>query len=151
LADRIGDSELDLEAAAGIGRLDVVKRFFTEDGSLSAGATDKQMRDGFSWACEYGRTDIVDFLLQRGIEAGAKLRPHGQTGLHWAAYGGHRDTVRALLRHRPPIDAIDDSVGSTPLHWALYAWSGGREYWAADGYYDVVEQLVAAGATIAPR
>jgi hypothetical protein len=58
---------LDLEGAAGVGRLDIVKSFFKPDGSLKETATLAQMRDGFTWACEYGRTDVVEYLLDRGI------------------------------------------------------------------------------------
>src|SRR5207302_1310226 len=91
-------ARLDLEGAAGVGRLDVVKSFFTDDGSLKAPATPKQMKAGFAWACEFGRTDVVEFLLQRGMEAEAKLNEEGsETGLHWAAYEGHADIVRLLL------------------------------------------------------
>jgi hypothetical protein len=139
---------LDLEAAAGLGRLDIVKRFFTIDGSLTGGATEQQMRDGFSWACEYGRTEVVDFLLRSGMDVTSKLRPHGQTGLHWAAYGGHAATVRVLLQHHAPVDVKDDGFETLPLGWAMYAWSGGREHWAGDGYYDIVEQLIHAGARV---
>jgi hypothetical protein len=76
----------------------------------------------------------------------AKLRPHGQTGLHWAAYGGHAGTVRVLLQHHAPVDVKDDRFETTPLSWALYAWSGGREHWAGEAYYEIVEQLLRAGA-----
>jgi ankyrin repeat protein len=146
LADR--GAPLDLEAAAGLGRLEVVKRFLPDDGSLAGGTTERQMKDGFSWACEYGRTGVVEFLLQHGMDAAAKLRPHGQTGLHWAAYGGHAETVRVLLQHGAPVDVKDDTIGTAPLDWALYAWGGGREHWAGDGYHDVVEQLLDAGARV---
>ena len=139
---------LDLEAAAGLGRLDVVRGFFTVDGFLTGGATDQQMRDGFSWACEYGRTEVVDFLLRSSMDVASKLRPHGQTGLHWAAYGGHAGTVRKLLQHRAPVDVKDDRFEMLPLGWALYAWSEGREHWAGNGYYDIVEQLIHAGARV---
>src|SRR5215472_11318127 len=47
---------LDLEAAAGVGRLDLVKGFFNDDGILNPAATSEQMKDGFAWACEFGRT-----------------------------------------------------------------------------------------------
>jgi hypothetical protein len=139
---------LDLEAAAGIGRLDLVKRLFSADGLLTGAATEEQMKDGFSWACEYGRTDVVAFLLQKDMDVGAKLRPHGQTGLHWAAYGGHAGTVRVLLQHHAPVDLKDERFETTPIGWALYAWSGNREHWAGDGYYEIVEQLLRAGASV---
>jgi hypothetical protein len=50
----------------------VVKSFFNEDGSLKRNATKAQMKDGFTWACEFGRTSGVDFLLQMGMEIDAK-------------------------------------------------------------------------------
>ena len=142
---------LDLEAAAGVGRLDVVETFFTPDGKLRENATGQQVKDGFTWACEYGRTAVVDFLLQSGMEVSAKLRHHGQTGLHWAAYGGHPDTVRVLLQRQAPVNARDDRFGGTPLGWALHAWGGGGPHAGSDRYYDVVKCLVASGATVEPE
>ena len=47
-------ARLDLEGAAGTGRLEVVKGFFKKDGNLRANATKEQMASGFMWACEYG-------------------------------------------------------------------------------------------------
>jgi ankyrin repeat protein len=139
---------LDLEAAAGVGRLDVVKTFFTPDAKLRENATGQQMKDGFTWACEYGRTEVVAFLLQKGMDVAAKLRHHGQTGLHWAASGAHPDTVRVLLRWKAPVDAKDDAFDGTPLGWALYAWAGGGPHAGSDRYYQVVNLLVGAGATV---
>src|SRR5215470_12627272 len=115
-------AKLDLEGAAGVGRLDVVKSFFKSDGSLKPSATRQQMKDGFAWACEFGRTGVVEFLVARGIEVDARLKHDGQTGLHWAAYGGHVDTVKLLLQHGATVDAKDESFGGTPLGWALYGW-----------------------------
>ena len=40
---------LDLEAAAGVGRLDIVETFFDANGRLTPNATDKQVKDGFTW------------------------------------------------------------------------------------------------------
>jgi ankyrin repeat protein len=140
---------LDLEAAAGVGRLDIVETFFDASGRLTPNATDKQLKDGFTWACEYGRSDVAEFLLQRGMDAAAKLKHHGQTGMHWAAYGGHADTVRVLLRHHAPVNVKDETFEGTPLGWALYAWAGGGPHAGDSRYYDVVKLLVAAGATVA--
>ncbi len=140
---------LNLEAAAGVGRLDIVRSFFDASGRRKGDATAQQLKDGFTWACEYGRAEVVDFLLDKGIEVTAKLRHHGQTGLHWAAYGGHLDTVNVLLKRGAPVDAKDDSFDGTPLGWALYAWAGGGPHAGSSRYYDVVRTLVAAGATVA--
>ena len=81
-------ARLDLEGAAGVGLLGVVKSFFTKEGRLNAKATKAQMEAGFMWACEYGRTSVVAFLLQKGFEV--SVSPHGETGLHWAAYADTR-------------------------------------------------------------
>jgi len=143
---------LDLEAAAGIGWLDAVEAFFNADGTLAPTATVAQLKDGFTWACEYGRTDVVEYLLDRGVDAGEVLpRPHKQTGLHWAADGGHVDTVRALLKRRPPLDVRDGSFNATPLGWALHGWTESRDDPARrERYYEIVALLVAAGATVEP-
>jgi hypothetical protein len=141
-------ARLDLEGAAGVGRLEVVKTFFGDDGSLQPPATEKRMTDGFAWACEFGRTGVADFLLQRGMAVDAKLRHDGQTALHWAAYGGHVDTVRMLLQRKAPIDAKDQTYGGTPLGWALYAWSISPQRTDRERYYAVVAQLVRAGAKL---
>jgi hypothetical protein len=143
-------AQLDLEGAAGVGRLDIVKSFFNGDGSLKSTATDEQMKDGFAWACEFGRTSVVDFLLQRGMKVDAKLKHDGETGLHWAAYEGHVDTVKLLLDRGAPIDVKDESYGGTPLGWALYGW-GAPERTQRESYYEVVALLVRAGAKLAPE
>jgi ankyrin repeat protein len=142
---------LDLESAAGVGRLDLVRSSFAVDGTLEAPATAAQMRDGFCWACQFGRTAVVEFLLDKGIDVAATFpRHHGQTGLHWAACGGHPGTVELLLNRHAPIDAVDESFGTTPLSWALYSWAGEPEA-SRDRYYAVVALLVAAGAAVSPE
>jgi ankyrin repeat protein len=139
---------LDLDGAAGVGQLDVVKSFFNKDGSLKAKATRKQMTDGFSWACGCGRTAVVDFLLKHGMDVAAPLGRSGTTGLHCAAYGGHVDTVRLLLERKAPVDAIEREWNNTPLGWALHSWGESRTSAEREPYYQVVVILVAAGATV---
>lgn len=144
-------ARLDLEGAAGVGRLDAVKQFFDDEGGLKPPATPEQMRDGFAWACEFGRTAVVEFLLAKGVALDAKLRHHGQTGLHWAAYGGHADVVKLLLARGAPVHAKDESFDGTPLEWALYQW-GNSPRWAERGrYYEAVARLARAGAKLDPR
>ncbi len=89
---------LDLEGAAGVGRLDLVKSFFDTDGLLRPGATRAQMESGFIWACEFGRAEVADFLLGRGVDPDT-CRPHKLTGLHWAAMSGDVDTAKAVLKY----------------------------------------------------
>src|SRR5262249_17151871 len=143
-------ARLELEGAAGVGRLDVVKSFFNDDGSLKPSATQEQLKDGFAWACEFGRTSVVDFLLEKSIDLDAKLKHDGQTGLHWAAHGGHVDTVKLLLLRGAPVDVKDETFGKTPLGWALYGW-GVRENAERKAHYEVVALLAQAGAKLDPE
>jgi hypothetical protein len=143
---------LDLEGAAGVGRLELVKTFFNEDGSLKTLATQKQMENGFMWACEYGWTEVVEFLLNSGM--GVDAAPRGETGLHWAAYGAHVDIVRRLLGKKSPVEIRDQRFGSTPLEWALHAWNDPPFEAAPDHcihYYQVIALLSVAGAKIHPE
>ncbi len=141
-------ARLDLDGAAGVGRLDVVTSFFNEDGSLKAHATKEQMETGFTWACGCGRTNVVEFLLEMGVNVNAM--PHGETGLHCAAYGGQLNIVKLLLERRSAPDIKDKTYDATPLGWALYGWANPPE--TRDGrYYEVVALLVAAGATVEPE
>jgi hypothetical protein len=135
-------ARLDLEGAVGVGRLDVVRSFFDEHGNLKAEATKEQMEKGFLWACQFGRTSVVEFLLEKGLDPGTRRRC---TGLHWAGYAGHADTVRALLEGKAPVDAKDRDFDGTPLGWAIYGWGEGRR----GRHYEVVALLVAAGGTVA--
>ena len=141
-------ARLDLEGSAGVGRLDVVKSFFAGDGRLKPSATEGQMRDGFAWACEFGRISVVDFLLQRGMKVDARLR-HGESGLHWAAYGGHSAIVKLLLDRGAPIDVKDDRYNGTPLDWALHGWAE-PERAQRESYYEIVVLLARAGAKLDP-
>ena len=130
-------ARIDLEGAAGVGRLDLVRNFFGPDGGLKDNATPAQMEAGFMWACEYGRTGVVEFLLERGVNPGLQIR--GFTGLHWAAHGGHLETVKLLVRHHAPLDSKNE-FGGTPLDQAR--WSSEHSGLTAD-FAGVVEYLLA--------
>jgi ankyrin repeat protein len=139
-------ARLDLEGAAGIGRLDLVGGYFDEGGSLKALATEQQKTDGFAWACEFGHTAVVEFLLQHGVSADLILS-RGETGLHWAAYQAHVEIVELLLANGAPIDVIDRSHHGTPLGWALHGWSHSP---GKARYPETVARLVRAGAKPEP-
>lgn len=138
-------AHLDLEGAAGVGRLDIVKSFFTKNGRLKSPATRKQMTDGFAWACQFGRAHVVEFLLDHGVRANEELKHHGGTGLHWAAWGGHHDLVQLLLERGTKVDSRDKFYGGTPLDWALYAWGNTT---LKGNYAEVAKLLLKAGAQI---
>lgn len=140
---------LDLEGAAGTGRLDVVKQFFEEDGSLKPTATQKQLEYGFIWACEFGHTAVVDFLIGQGLDPNVEV--DGMYGLHWALIGGHWDLITRLIHHPVSLEARNryggNAIGSAM--WALcnsdgvYRWPQKEvDYWA------IIEELLKAAAPI---
>ncbi len=145
-------ARLNLESAAGVGDLDLVRSFFNEDRSLKSIATNEQMASGFMWACEYGHTDIVKFLLDldhHDLHVGTNA--NGMTGLHWAMVGGHLDTIKLLLERKAPLEA-ENSYGGTVLGcliWAVgnsdpvYRWPDPDADWAV-----IVQVLIDAGAKV---
>ena len=140
-------SEMNLYEAAGVGRLDVVKHFVGDDGKPRNGATEDQLIEGFLAACGYGATDVVSFLLGRGVNAAAASED-GATGLHWASYGGNPDLVDLLIQRGAPVNQRERTHEGTPIEWALYGWgtSGASE----PAYYDVVARLARAGGRVEP-
>jgi hypothetical protein len=48
-----------------------------------------------NWACECGRREVVDFLIDRGVDLHAAENTN-QTALHLAAHHGQLDIVRLL-------------------------------------------------------
>ncbi len=134
---------LDLEEAAGAGRLDVVKTFFNAEGSLK-NATKEQMQAGFGWACEYGHRNVVEFLIEKGVDL--RAQSHGETGLHWAAVGGELETVKLLVARGAPLEE-KNSYDGTVLSQALWSAFNGPK----PGHLAVVEFLIAAGAKVDPE
>ncbi|HXH38332.1 MAG TPA: tetratricopeptide repeat protein [Thermoanaerobaculia bacterium] len=124
---------LDFESAAGIGRLDRVKE-------LVATTPSEELGEGLVWACQYGHNDVVEFLLDHGVDPGAGAN---MTGLHLAAHEGHLDTVRLLLAHNAPLEA-KNRYGGTVLGQTL--WSVIHNPMPA--HRAIVEALVAAGANV---
>ncbi|MDP9172020.1 MAG: ankyrin repeat domain-containing protein, partial [Acidobacteriota bacterium] len=138
-------ARLNLETAAGAGRLDVVETFFRPDGSLDPATPPRQVQRGFLWACMYGRQDVVEFLLDHG----ADLRDPadlGATGLHWAA-GAHLNIVRLLLQRGAPLE-VTNKWGGTVLEHAV--WASVNTASGVD-YVPIFQALLAAGARVDDR
>lgn len=129
-------AHLGFEGACGVSRLDAVKQLFHAAG-------EREIKDGFTWASEFGRTEVVRFLLEQGFDIRTQLP--GPTGIHWAALGGHADLVKLLVERGAPVDAVESTFGGTPLTWALYGWGADD---AKGKHYEVVARLVQAGARL---
>jgi len=136
-------AHLDLEGAAGVGRLDVVKSFFNDDGSLKPAATKAQMESGFIWACEYGRKDVVEFLLDKGVDLRSGENT-GETALHLAAHRGQLQMIKLLLERGAPLEA-KNVYGGTVLGQATWSVMHGDP---SIDFVPVIEALLAAGARI---
>lgn len=139
-------ARLTLISAAGIGRLDLVKRYFNEDSSLKSFPAKQQLESALVYACGYGHTKVVEYLLTKGIDL-ATHTGNGQTALHYAVIGGHLDTIKLLLQHNPPLEA-KNIYGGTALGQALWTAAHGGD---SQTYIEIFETLIAAGAKLPPR
>lgn len=133
---------LTLEEAAGLGDLDAVARFFVG----TEGRVPKESTAALMMACWYDRRDVIAFLLDSGVEIGARAQGEGHTALHIAAYQGNRPLVELLLRRGAPVNVADDTYGTPPLVWALHAWL--VENRDAEKYRTVLMLLADAGALV---
>jgi hypothetical protein len=129
-------ARLFFETAAGVGRLDLVKEWIDS-------TTQRQLDDGFRWACEYGHREVVDFLIDRGVDLRAG-ETTGQTPLHLAAHHGEIGIMKLLIERGAPLEA-KNLYGGTVLGQAT--WSCMNSGLPAD-YAAVVELLLDAGADV---
>ena len=136
-------AKLDLEAAAGTGRLDVVKTFFDSTGHLKPPATQEDLQRGFVWACGYGYEDVVEFLLLHGADL-EKDAGSDEPPLHMAVVGASLSTVKLLIAHGAPLEQLN-GYGGTPLGQAGWSFVNGD---ADDDYVPIFDALLAAGAHI---
>jgi hypothetical protein len=107
------------------------------------------MESGFIWACEYGRAEVADFLLQMGVDKNT-CRQFKLTGLHWATASGDINTVEALLRHGAPLEA-KNVWGGTPLGsavWAAMESDPNDPVWPKADWAPIVKLLLEAGANV---
>ncbi len=141
-------SQLDLESAAGLGRLDVVSSFYDAKGNLHSNANSAQRDCGFLWACQYGRNDVIDFLLRTGARLDSSAET-GQTPLHWAVIGGHIDTIKLLLARGADLEK-KNSYDGTPLGQALWSALHSTQEMQST-YLAVIKTLIDAGARIDKR
>lgn len=114
--ERRGAAADSIAAAAGLGRLDTVRRLLP-----SASADDRHR--ALALAAQHGRRDIVELLLDAG-EDPSRFNPEGHhahaTPLHQSIANGHVETAQLLIDRGARLDIEDSIFKSTPLGWADY-------------------------------
>jgi ankyrin repeat protein len=138
---------LNLHVAAGLGRLDLMREFFTNDGLRPEAGWHREfhrphsgfppwrpaddsaeiLAEALTYAARSGRIDAMALLLERGTPIDAE--PYNGTALHWAVARRRPEAVTWLLDHGADINrraAFGGTRGVTPLHVAA-AWDGSPE------------------------
>jgi ankyrin repeat protein len=141
-------AHLDLEGAAGVGRLDLVAACFDAAGVLRPPHTRAQLGAALNWASEYGYTAVAAFLIDRGADPAEPI--DGMYALHMAVLGAHPDTVRLLIAKGAPLE-VRNQYGGAPLTMALWA-ADKRDpvhIWPRQKADDLalIEALIAGGAS----
>jgi ankyrin repeat protein len=144
-------------AAAALGQADLVRRLVVDATTLAPDAAFVQTRwmrvprdaqahidMALVWAAKFGRAPVVELLLDRGVDPGAKGKDD-MTALHWAAANGLMDVIALLLRHGAPLE-VKNAWGGTVLDSTVYF----ARHEPVDGvhYPDVIQTLIAAGAEV---
>ena len=144
-------------AAAAMGRADLVDRLLVDGNTLAPGARlvgpvwfrlpsepVAHIELALAWACKFGRAEVAQLMLDRGVSPTAKDN-HDMTALHWAAASGLTSVVDRLIAMGAPLE-VENAWGGTvlnsTLHFALYI-----PYPDVD-YAPIVERLVTAGADV---
>jgi hypothetical protein len=121
-----------LPAAAGLGRVDEVRRLLPD-------ADAEARHKALALAAQHGQVEALRLLLDAG-EDPSRFNPEGNhshsTPLHQAALAGHEGVVRLLVERGAGLDIKDKVHHGTPLGWALHG-----------GQRKIAEFLRSRGAT----
>jgi hypothetical protein len=123
-------------AAAGVGRLGLVRRF-------ADGATTEQLERALVMAGRYGRQAVVEYLLDTGVDVGAS---DGETALHEAAGRGHLAIIDLLIQRGAPLEKKNVYGGTVLSSTLWYAYHADPSTFATRDYPAVIDALIAAGA-----
>jgi ankyrin repeat protein len=150
-------------AAAALGRLDLVQSFVIDARTLRG----EVKRVAASWvqlphdakqhielalvfAAKFGRTDVVRYLLDLGVDPASCDGDH-MTALHVAAANRHLDVVRLLLAHGAPLEVQNDWGGTVLDSTLWFVRNQPVRRPLTDGetdYATIIETLLEAGADI---
>lgn len=103
-----------------------------------------ELAEALSNAAFLGRTTVVTYLLDAGVDATAGTAC-GMDALHWAANRGKLETVRLLIERGAPLETIN-MHGTTALGTAV--WSAVNEPWWGPAQIEIIKTLLDAGARV---
>jgi ankyrin repeat protein len=137
---------LDVEAAGGLGRVDLLAAYFDEQGRPRSSTTPQQLASALVAAAEHNQQDAVRFLLDRGVPVDAQAPGSAFTGANWAALNGNVDLLKLFIARGARLE-IENDYGGAALDASLW---GAANRPRQDLYPEVVETLIAAGAKVEP-
>jgi len=114
-----------------------VASFLVETASIPADLDSPDTSHGrtpLSWAAGRGKRELVNLLLQNGVNPDSRAR-YGRTPLSYAAGGGHKKVVECLLNLKDVDPDSKSQFWQTPLYKA-----------AMGGHTSIVEMLLHRGA-----
>jgi ankyrin repeat protein len=137
-----GAASPNLRTAAGLGRVDEIRRCFDASGALTPAAGEiaspwfrklapeeirrdplQILTNALVYAAAWGHDEAVDLLLDRGAQV--NFIPAGfdfsGTALHYAALNGRRVMIDHLLRRGADPSVRDTKIGKLPEDWADHA------------------------------
>jgi hypothetical protein len=128
---QLGARHDNLFAAAGLGKLGQVQRWFGSDGRLQAGSLrgyeairpEEQSQDAasilqeaFHFAVTHGRAEVAEFLLERGADPNGRVRGHHcELPLIQALFVHSTNVVSWLLNVGADPELIDNKRGITAI------------------------------------
>jgi hypothetical protein len=142
--------------AAAVGRLDLVREWVIGPTTLAKDHdpyrgpywvhipddAKAQIELALVWACKFGRADVAECLLERGVSPGA-MDNDKMTALHWACARGLLEIMDLLLNRGAPLE-VRNTWGGTILDST--AWFAVNHPQPDVDYPRVIERLLVAGA-----
>jgi len=127
---------VDIEAACALGSLEKVQALFSA-------ASPEKKAIGLTWACQYGHTAVVHWLLKQGVPVNTAV--YGTTPLLAAAFGGQLKLVESLVGLGADIEARND-YGGTALSQTLWCLYNHRK----PEHLALMELFISLGAKVEP-